>query len=118
MIVQHLSKSVTSQINSFKTALKEHGKHVAERNKRVQQYGVAADSIESLQSGGDNNAVGPSSNSSSVLKDTGSKYAMFANKSLDRRPVVRSSEDSGIKASTGLHQRSQARSSSTSLDSR
>lgn len=110
MIAQFLSKSITAQVAAFKSALKEHGKHVAERNKRVMQYGGSTQTLDSLTSaattsdqttttgfpGSASNSVPSSSSFSSTTNrvvggDSGgsTKYAMFANKLVpDSRPAT------------------------------
>lgn len=74
LIVQYLSKIISNHVQGFKLALKEHAKHVEERNKRVQKYGNIS-----------------SASQSSLLADTShtGKYAMFSNVGLnDSSPLV------------------------------
>lgn len=75
LIVQWLTKSIGTQISAFKNALKEHGKHVAERNQRVMQYGGEA--VDSA-----------SSSSRAPLMEGSGKYAMFSKAALEAPPLV------------------------------
>eukprot|EP00981_Chlorochromonas_danica_P001811 scaffold385_cov182-Ochromonas_danica.AAC.10 len=84
-IAQWLTKSMAAQINAFKLALKEHGKHVAERNKRVMQYGGS----EYASSDSKSFAMATPVNKN-PLAENAQKYAMFGGRlARDSSPLVR-----------------------------
>lgn len=78
LIQQYLSKAVTNQVTSFKHALKEHQKHIEERNKRIEKYGGS--SVTTSNGSSSSSSVSSSfvsHNNPIIQQASTSQYAMF-----------------------------------------